>query len=77
MGMLVSLEGLSQTVANMLKPRASRRNAAYYVFGLEELSKHARETRAGLHTVAEFAEFYCIVPPAKPLVLTEDDYPTE
>lgn len=29
-------------------------------FMLEELSKHAKETLAGEHTIEEFAVFYCL-----------------
>lgn len=38
-------------------------DADYYAFALREASRHARETAAGGHAVAEFAEFYCLAEP--------------
>lgn len=36
------------------------RDADQWEFMLRELSRHAKETAAGEHTTAEFAEFYCL-----------------
>lgn len=38
-------------------------DADQWVFMLRELSRHARETARGEHTVAEFADFYCLAGP--------------
>lgn len=83
MGMRVDLAGLAKNAAQCIKGLArclsarDRGNADYYAFSLEEMSQHAAETKAGKHTLHEFAGVYCLGPEVMPLVLTEVDYPTE
>lgn len=93
MGMRVSLAGVCRNAKNtilrlagMVRETTDRANdsdedpagdAEEFAFMLGEIKRHAEETKAGQHTVTDFAEFYYLAEPAKPLVLTETDYPLE
>lgn len=59
--MKTSLPGL---VAN-LKSALPKRTRGYYGVALDELQRHLEELAGGQHTVAAFAEHYCITPRAK------------
>lgn len=37
-----------------------RHQPEYYAGAMREISRHAQETANGIHTLAEFARFYCL-----------------
>ena len=54
--MKVSLPGLFANI----KAQLPKKTRDYYGFSLDELQAHLEALAAGKHTVAEFAEHYCI-----------------
>lgn len=59
--MKVSLEGLfSNVVSNLKKDQRD-----YYEFCLGEVVTHLKSVIAGEHTIAEFAEHYCLTAPTQ------------
>lgn len=59
--MRVNLDGMFKKIIGAL-PSQWR---DYYACGLEEFQKHLEETVRGEHTLAEFADFYCLTEPAQ------------
>lgn len=56
----MSLPGLFKNVIRAIPPK----ERDYYACCLEEVQKHLEETIRGEHTLAEFAEHYCLDKPA-------------
>lgn len=57
--MRVSLPGMFANISLALR-EGDRSMADYYAFSLEELKRHIEETVRGEHTLAEFADHYCL-----------------
>lgn len=60
--MKVSLAGLIENATRAINAR----ERGYYGVCLSELQRHIEELCRGEHTLAEFAEFYCIDTTPKP-----------
>ena len=67
--MRVSLAGLFANVTASLQKDMRE----YYGFCLEEVRQHIEATVRGEHTLAEFAEHYCIKMPASPTLPAEGE----
>lgn len=55
--MKTNLSGLLRNAAAIIDPRKDR---GAYAFMLEEVADHIDAVRKGNHSLAEFAEFYCM-----------------
>lgn len=67
--MKVNLAGLLRNVASSI-PRAEREHAD---FCLQEVYGHINDVIQGRHTLAEFAEHYCLPPPPTPSATVPDE----
>ena len=57
--MKVNITGMLRGAWKSIDPALDRGSYAYM---LEELIGHVEDVRAGRHTLAEFADFYCMTP---------------
>lgn len=59
--MKCDLAGMIRNISDALR-KGDKSMAEYYIFSLEELQRHIVETVRGEHSIAEFADFYCVKP---------------
>lgn len=58
--MRISLSGLLGNAVRAIRD-GEKQDADMYESAFDQLKVHLKETIAGEHTLAEFAEFYCLV----------------
>ena len=61
--MKVNITGMLRGAVRSIDPE---RDEGAYAFAVEELIGHVEDVRAGRHTLAEFADFYCMAPASQP-----------